>query len=89
MHFNGATEQCRFFIVEDLIKALHGWPDLLHLGLIIIHDSVLNPTGSVGEIDLAFTLNKRPAIQVWSYLKTLSLTTDLDQFLWVLAKIPG
>ena len=40
VHLNGATEQCRFFIVEDS----------LCLGLINIHDSVLISTDSVGEI---------------------------------------
>ena len=51
-HFNGVTEQCRFFIVEDLFKAFLGVPYLLHLGLIYIPDSVFNSTGSVGEIDM-------------------------------------
>ena len=58
VHFNGATEQCRFFIVEDSFKALLGLPNLLHLGLINIHDSVLNSTGSVGEIDLVHPKQK-------------------------------
>ena len=51
MHFNGATGQCRIFIVEDSFKALLGLPDLLCLGLINIHDSVLNSTDSAGEMD--------------------------------------
>ena len=37
--------------MEDSLKALLGLPNLLHLGLINIHDSVLNSTGSIGEID--------------------------------------
>ena len=58
VHFNCATEWCRFFIVEDSFKALLGIPDLLHLGLIIIHHSVLNSTDSVSEIDLVHPKQK-------------------------------
>ena len=59
VHFNGATEQSRFFIVEDLLKALLALPDLLPLGLINIHDFVLNSTGSVSEIDLVHSKQKK------------------------------
>ena len=38
VHFNSATEQCRFFIVDDSFKALLGLPDLLCLRLINMHD---------------------------------------------------
>ena len=51
VHFNGVIEQCRFSIVEESFKALLALPDLLLLGFINIHDSVLNSTGSVGETD--------------------------------------
>ena len=47
-----------FFTVEDSIKAMLGLPDLLNLGLINIHDSVLYSTGSVGEIDLVHPKQK-------------------------------
>ena len=58
VHFNGTSEQCRFFIVEDSFKTLLGLPDLLCLGLIKIHDSVLISTGSVGEIDSVYPKQK-------------------------------
>ena len=58
VHFNGATEQCRFFVVEDSFKALLSLPDLLCLGLRNMHDSVLNSTGSVGEIDFVHPKQK-------------------------------
>ena len=44
--------------MEDLFKALLGLPDLLHLDLVNIHDSVLNSTGSVVEIDLVHPKQK-------------------------------
>ena len=76
VHFNCATEQCRFCIVEDSFKAFLGLTDHLHLGLRTIHDSVLNYTGSVGEIDTVH-LNQRPATKVQSYLETISLITQI------------
>ena len=58
VHFNGATEQCSFFIVEGSFKALLGLPDLLCLCLINIHDFVLNSTSSIGKIDLVHPKQK-------------------------------
>ena len=85
VHFNGATEQCRFFIVEDSCKALLGLPDLLCLGLINIHDLVLNSTVSVGEIDSVYPIQKTSNKGMILSKDSISLMTNVNLFLQELA----